>query len=115
MKRWPDRNAVAQQRLYFIRQPQKQSAMRKFVSSLLLVWSALGVGLSPGTAAAGLTSPPDSPFIVESWSTDDGLPQSSVITVLQTHDGYLWLGTLTAWFVSTACGSRCLMKTARRD
>ncbi len=68
--------------------------MRKFVSSLLLVWSALGVGLSPGTAAAGLTSPPDSPFIVESWSTDDGLPQSSVITVLQTHDGYLWLGTL---------------------
>lgn len=68
--------------------------MPKFASSLLLAWCALGVFLSPAAAWGGLTSPPDSPFIVESWSTDDGLPQSSVITVLQTRDGYLWLGTL---------------------
>jgi ligand-binding sensor domain-containing protein/two-component sensor histidine kinase len=36
----------------------------------------------------------DSPFIVDSWSTEQGLPQSSVISVIQTRDGYLWLGTL---------------------
>jgi len=36
----------------------------------------------------------DSPFIVDSWNTADGLPQSSVIAVTQTRDGYLWLGTL---------------------
>lgn len=28
------------------------------------------------------------------WSTEDGLPQSSVIAITRTHDGYLWLGTL---------------------
>jgi len=36
----------------------------------------------------------DSPFIVDSWNTAEGLPQSSVIALTQTHDGYLWLGTL---------------------
>jgi len=36
----------------------------------------------------------DTPFTVDAWSTADGLPQSSVITMTQTHDGYLWLGTL---------------------
>lgn len=29
----------------------------------------------------------------DSWSTKDGLPQSSVIAILQTRDGYLWLTT----------------------
>jgi len=36
----------------------------------------------------------DSPFVVDTWSTADGLPQSSVIAITQTRDGYLWLGTL---------------------
>jgi ligand-binding sensor domain-containing protein/two-component sensor histidine kinase len=35
-----------------------------------------------------------SPFIVDSWNNEQGLPQSSVISVIQTRDGYLWLGTL---------------------
>ena len=36
----------------------------------------------------------DSPFIVDVWGTADGLPQSSVIALTQTRDGYFWLGTL---------------------
>jgi ligand-binding sensor domain-containing protein/signal transduction histidine kinase len=36
----------------------------------------------------------DAPFIVDVWGTEDGLPQSSVIALAQTHDGFLWLGTL---------------------
>ena len=36
----------------------------------------------------------DSPFIIDSWTTDDRLPQSSVVALTQTRDGYLWLGTL---------------------
>lgn len=36
----------------------------------------------------------ESPFIVDVWGTADGLPQSSVIAIAQTRDGYLWLGTL---------------------
>jgi ligand-binding sensor domain-containing protein/signal transduction histidine kinase len=35
----------------------------------------------------------DSPFIVDSWNNREGLPQSSVLSVIQTKDGYLWLGT----------------------
>ena len=27
------------------------------------------------------------------WDTDAGLPQNSVITMVRTRDGYLWLGT----------------------
>ncbi len=34
------------------------------------------------------------PFVVDTWKTADGLPQSSVTTLTQTRDGYLWLGTL---------------------
>ena len=36
----------------------------------------------------------ESPFSVDVWGTADGLPQSSVIALVQTRDGYLWLGTL---------------------
>jgi len=32
-------------------------------------------------------------YIIDNWSTDTGLPQSSVWAVLQTSDGYLWMGT----------------------
>src|ERR1700733_832616 len=45
-------------------------------------------------SAMAQTNQFDSPFIVNSWSTEEGLPQSSVISVIQTRDGYLWLGTL---------------------
>jgi len=47
-------------------------------------------------AALALARPAaaESPFIVDVWGTADGLPQSSVIALTQTRDGYLWLGTL---------------------
>src|SRR5579862_1438585 len=44
-------------------------------------------------AAAGAADWPDSPFMVDAWSTEQGLPGSVVISVIQTRDGYLWLGT----------------------
>jgi len=33
-------------------------------------------------------------FFIRHWDTADGLPQHSVISMMQTRDGYLWLGTL---------------------
>ncbi len=36
----------------------------------------------------------ESPFTVDVWATAEGLPQKSVIALTQTHDGYLWLGTV---------------------
>jgi signal transduction histidine kinase/streptogramin lyase len=32
-------------------------------------------------------------YITRVWTTDDGLPDSRVTDVIQSHDGYLWLGT----------------------
>ncbi len=29
----------------------------------------------------------------DSWTTDDGLPQNSVLSIVKTRDGYLWVGT----------------------
>ena len=35
----------------------------------------------------------DTPFTVDVWNTDDGLPENAVIALTQTRDGYLWVGT----------------------
>src|SRR5476649_534765 len=43
---------------------------------------------------AGAADSSGSPFVVDVWGAREGLPQSSVISVIQTRDGYLWLGTL---------------------
>jgi signal transduction histidine kinase/ligand-binding sensor domain-containing protein/DNA-binding response OmpR family regulator len=29
----------------------------------------------------------------DTWTTDQGLPQNTVLSVLESHDGYLWFGT----------------------
>ena len=36
---------------------------------------------------------PTERYHFETWTTDDGLPQNSVIDIVQTRDGYLWLAT----------------------
>ncbi|MGA4579986.1 two-component regulator propeller domain-containing protein [Limisphaera sp. VF-2] len=63
---------------------------RYFIIALLLLATTLPALIQ----RAAVTSPSDSPFLVENWSTGEGLPQSSVLGVLQDRDGYLWLGTL---------------------
>src|SRR5450432_256273 len=70
------------------------STMRKHRRKLQFLWLLLCavVGAVAGPARAAAVS--GSPFIVDSWNNEEGLPQSSVISVLQTRDGYLWLGTL---------------------
>jgi len=34
------------------------------------------------------------PYRFDHWTTDDGLPQNTVTSVVQTRDGYLWMTTL---------------------
>jgi signal transduction histidine kinase/ligand-binding sensor domain-containing protein/ActR/RegA family two-component response regulator len=53
--------------------------------------------LTGGVSSAG-ASGPDTPSraswpSVQSWRQPQGLPQDSVFSVLQTRDGYLWIGT----------------------
>ncbi len=60
-------------------------------------WSiVLGVfgGLIIQDVSARRTSlPVDTRFITTHWTTENGLPQNTVTAVVQTQDGYLWLGT----------------------
>lgn len=44
-----------------------------------------------GAASEMSIDPTD--YVHTTWGTDDGLPQTSVNAILQTTDGYLWLGT----------------------
>ena len=54
-----------------------------FVAPLCLMLACL---LSPAALAKGLK--------FEAWTSDDGLPQNSVYSILQTRRGYLWFTTL---------------------
>ncbi|MDE3100201.1 MAG: hypothetical protein KGJ88_12085 [Verrucomicrobiota bacterium] len=64
---------------------KKSSRMREFGLPAFLValaWYALM------TASFG------SPFIVSTWGVEEGLPDSEAVSLAQTRDGYLWIGTL---------------------
>jgi ligand-binding sensor domain-containing protein/signal transduction histidine kinase len=50
-------------------------------------WPGGGVA---STAAAEAALPD---YMVRIWGTDDGLPQNAVTAVVQTRDGYIWVGT----------------------
>src|SRR5687768_11116705 len=50
-----------------------------------LLWSSSAFALDPKKA---LTQ-----YIYNKWEMEDGLPQNTVNTIIQTRDGYLWLGT----------------------
>lgn len=55
-----------------------------------LVWCCCAL-LTGGDALAAAVVRSD--FVTHSWGTAQGMPQSAVTTILQTSDGYLWVGT----------------------
>lgn len=54
---------------------------------LLALWFLLAL---PG----GLAAVSSGRYSVDVWTTENDLPQNSVMAIAQTRDGYLWLGTL---------------------
>ncbi|HTR40327.1 MAG TPA: two-component regulator propeller domain-containing protein [Pseudomonadales bacterium] len=60
--------------------------------TLSFFWALLWFFFTAGSAIAA--APSNFPFIVDSWSVEDGLPDNEAIAVLQAKDGYLWIGTL---------------------
>lgn len=56
----------------------------------ILIFSLLGFTLS---ATARIVKIGDKEYIERVWRTDDGLPQNSVTSIVQTRDGYIWVGT----------------------
>ena len=63
-------------------------------------WAGIAAALVLGSCAmatlgsAAEVQPTSTQFTIQAWDTDDGLPQNSVIALLQDRDGFLWLGTL---------------------
>lgn len=62
--------------------------------ALPIAWLALCLCVCAVPASAAPEPGPAAPFIVDSWSTEEGLPDSEAISVVQSRDGYLWIGTL---------------------
>jgi ligand-binding sensor domain-containing protein/signal transduction histidine kinase len=56
-------------------------------------WPAAEAANPADLAASTNDAPFVSPFVVQRWQVEDGLPHNSVNEILQTRDGYLWLAT----------------------
>ncbi len=72
------------------RRPRNQQiALRLFLVNgcLAALTFAAGEYELPSTRAS------EPQFVCRSWTSEDGLPQNSVNALLQTRDGYLWVGT----------------------
>lgn len=68
--------------------------MKSTVSILLpaLMCLALATAAAP-TGFARDREDVDGQYVRQAWTTEDGLPQNFITAVIQTRDGYLWLGT----------------------
>ncbi len=62
----------------------------RWLPALVPVLLILGAVCGPAELVAAV--PPR--FSIQTWETDEGLPNRSVVSMAQTPDGYLWLGTL---------------------
>jgi signal transduction histidine kinase/ligand-binding sensor domain-containing protein len=54
-------------------------------------WALWSSQLASATARANVPEP--NWIVSRTWLREQGLPQNSVTSILQTHDGYIWVGT----------------------
>lgn len=64
----------------------------RWMSVCALLWALLPASARPAAAVA--VTRPGTPFTIDRWGPEEKFPGSSVIAMVQTRDGYLWLGTL---------------------
>jgi ligand-binding sensor domain-containing protein/signal transduction histidine kinase len=79
--------------LYIIRLSHENSAMPKRGLIAIIAGVLLGGGFSASAADGGAGFGAGASFVVDHWGKDEGLPGGAVISMTQTRDGYLWLGT----------------------
>jgi ligand-binding sensor domain-containing protein len=64
--------------------PYRLLAFFKLAGLILMVAISVSAQTEPGGS---------SDYLIQVWSSEDGLPQNSVNCLAQTPDGYLWIGT----------------------
>lgn len=64
---------------------------RLSVRTLSFCWMPLAFALIGCHVFQALAAPAN--YFIRTWQVESGLPQNKVTAVLQTRDGYLWLGT----------------------
>ena len=62
-----------------------RNAVRKISCAALLAWMGLAHALDPARSFHD--------YGVDNWNTSHGLPQTSVLSITQDQQGYLWIGT----------------------
>ena len=68
----------------------RRRARLAFAGGLIASFSTALVASAVGPSN---TLAPSSEWVVRSWQTEDGLPQNTVNALVQTRDGFLWVGT----------------------
>jgi len=65
-----------------------------FTCFIFFITCLSSTGLAGDVAASTIaTESVDNFFLQKHWTTEEGLPQNTVTSIVQTRDGYLWLGT----------------------
>jgi signal transduction histidine kinase/ligand-binding sensor domain-containing protein len=78
--------------LAFFEVQRTKSPMFHLPARMLSFWRAyLLLALFGGPACPIFAAPPH--YFARTWQVENGLPQNKVTAVLQTRDGYLWVGT----------------------
>src|SRR5262245_16372517 len=54
---------------------------------------AMACGIVVTAVVSAAAAPPQHDYVIDVWGTDRGLPTSFVTSIVQTPDGYLWVGT----------------------
>jgi len=78
----------------FVVIPMLFFAKHSRASRAIMATLAAAYGLTASLANEGTNEPSGGAgFVFRAWGTEAGLPQNTVSVILQTRDGYLWLGT----------------------
>jgi ligand-binding sensor domain-containing protein len=56
--------------------------------STLLILAQFGLADLPRTSVHKSDS-----LLIKRWSSESGIPQNTVTSIVQTRDGYIWIGT----------------------
>jgi len=64
---------------------------RRTTENQLFGWFALTLAMVAAGWFPALAAPPN--YFTRTWQVEQGLPQNKVTAVVQTRDGYLWVGT----------------------